>query len=66
MEKSLQATALIVALCCLHRWAYRVWLKVHYTAEFFCRHDGGNGDTDKLKVLHRDALSMASPSSHPT
>lgn len=35
------------------------WLKVHYTVEFFC----GNmtvemDDTDKLKVLHEDALKM--------
>lgn len=35
------------------------WLKVHYTAEFFC----GNmtvemDDTDKLKVLYEDALKM--------
>ncbi|MBS7351074.1 MAG: DNA polymerase III subunit alpha, partial [Comamonas sp.] len=38
---------------------HTAWIKVHFTAEFFC----GNmtvemDDTDKLKTLHDDALSM--------
>jgi DNA polymerase-3 subunit alpha len=33
------------------------WLKVHYTAEFFCANMTVEmDDTDKLKVLHEDAL----------
>ena len=33
------------------------WLKVHYTAEFFCANMTIEmDDTDKLKVLHEDAL----------
>ena len=35
------------------------WLKVHYTAEFFCANMTVEmDDTDKLKVLHEDALKM--------
>ena len=35
------------------------WLKVHYTAEFFCANMTVEmGDTDKLKVLFGDALKM--------
>jgi DNA polymerase-3 subunit alpha len=35
------------------------WLKVHYTAEFFCANMTVEmGDTDKLKVLYEDALKM--------
>src|SRR5574344_456250 len=35
------------------------WLKVHYTAEFFCGNMTVEMDnTDKLKVLHEDALKM--------
>jgi DNA polymerase-3 subunit alpha len=35
------------------------WLKVHYTAEFFCANMTVEmDDTDKLKVLHADALKM--------
>ena len=35
------------------------WLKVHYTAEFFCANMTVEMDnTDKLKVLHEDALKM--------
>jgi len=42
------------------------WLKVHYTAEFFCANMTVEmDDTDKLKVLFEDAIKMAWPSSHP-
>ncbi len=35
------------------------WLKVHYTAEFFCANMTVEmDDTDKLKVLYADALKM--------
>ncbi len=35
------------------------WLKVHYTAEFFCANMTVEmDDTDKLKVLHQDALKF--------
>ncbi len=35
------------------------WLKVHYTAEFFCANMTVEmGDTDKLKVLFGDAVKM--------
>ena len=35
------------------------WLKVHYTAEFFCANMTVEmDDTDKLKALHEDALKM--------
>ena len=35
------------------------WLKVHYTAEFFCANMTVEmDDTDKLKVLYEDAVSM--------
>ncbi len=35
------------------------WLKVHYTAEFFCANMTVEmGDTDKLKVLFEDALKF--------
>jgi DNA polymerase III subunit alpha len=35
------------------------WLKVHYTAEFFCANMTVEmDDTDKLKILHGDALKM--------
>lgn len=35
------------------------WLKVHYTAEFFCANMSVEMDnTDKLKVLYEDATSM--------
>jgi DNA polymerase III subunit alpha len=35
------------------------WLKVHYTAEFFCANMTVEmDDTDKLKVLHEDALKF--------
>src|SRR3990167_3484110 len=35
------------------------WLKVHYTAEFFCANmKEERDDTDKLKVLYEDALKM--------
>jgi DNA polymerase III subunit alpha len=35
------------------------WLKVHYTAEFFCANMTVEmDDTDKLKVLYEDALKM--------
>jgi DNA polymerase-3 subunit alpha len=38
---------------------HTAWLKVHYTAEFFAANMTVEmGDTDKLKILHRDALSM--------
>jgi len=36
---------------------HTAWLKVHYTAEFFCANMTVEmGDTDKLKVLYEDAL----------
>ncbi len=36
---------------------HTAWLKVHYTAEFFCANMTVEMDnTDKLKVLHQDAL----------
>ena len=35
------------------------WIKVHYTAEFFCANMTVEmDDTDKLKLLHEDALKM--------
>ncbi len=35
------------------------WLKVHYTAEFFCANMTVEmGDTDKLRVLYEDAIRM--------
>ncbi|MDM7942494.1 MAG: DNA polymerase III subunit alpha [Hydrogenophaga sp.] len=38
---------------------HTAWLKVHYTAEFFCANMTVEmDDTDKLKVLHEDALKM--------
>ena len=38
---------------------HTAWLKVHYTAEFFAANMTVEmGDTDKLKVLHSDALRM--------
>ena len=38
---------------------HTAWLKVHYTAEFFCANMTVEmDDTDKLKVLHADALKM--------
>ncbi|MGQ9725199.1 MAG: DNA polymerase III subunit alpha, partial [Tepidimonas sp.] len=38
---------------------YTAWLKVHYTAEFFCANMTVEiDDTDKLKVLVEDALSF--------
>ena len=38
---------------------HTAWLKVHYTAEFFCANMTVEMDnTDKLKVLHADALRM--------
>jgi DNA polymerase-3 subunit alpha len=38
---------------------HTAWLKVHYTSEFFAANMTVEmGDTDKLKILHRDALSM--------
>ena len=38
---------------------HTAWLKVHYTAEFFAANMTVEmGDTDKLKVLHGDALKM--------
>ena len=38
---------------------HTAWLKVHYTAEFFAANMTVEmGDTDKLKVLHGDALNM--------
>ncbi len=38
---------------------HTAWLKVHYTAEFFAANMTVEmGDTDKLKILHRDALEM--------
>jgi DNA polymerase-3 subunit alpha len=38
---------------------HTAWLKVHYTAEFFAANMTVEmGDTDKLKVLHGDALRM--------
>ncbi len=38
---------------------HTAWLKVHYTAEFFAANMTVEmGDTDKLKILHRDALQM--------
>ena len=38
---------------------HTAWLKVHYTAEFFCANMTVEmGDTDKLKVLFEDALKM--------
>ena len=38
---------------------HTAWLKVHYTAEFFSANMTVEmGDTDKLKILHRDALEM--------
>ncbi len=38
---------------------HTAWLKVHYTAEFFCGNMTVEMDnTDKLKVLHEDALKM--------
>ena len=38
---------------------HTAWLKVHYTAEFFCANMTVEMDnTDKLKVLHQDACSM--------
>jgi DNA polymerase-3 subunit alpha len=38
---------------------HTAWLKVHYSAEFFCANMTVEmGDTDKLKVLLEDALKM--------
>ena len=38
---------------------HTAWLKVHYTAEFFCANMTVEMDnTDKLKVLHQDACNM--------
>ena len=38
---------------------HTAWIKVHYTAEFFCGNMTVEMDnTDKLKVLHEDALKM--------
>jgi DNA polymerase-3 subunit alpha len=38
---------------------HTAWLKVHYTAEFFCANMTVEmDDTDKLKVLHQDACKM--------
>jgi DNA polymerase-3 subunit alpha len=38
---------------------HTAWLKVHYTAEFFCANMTVEmGNTDKLKVLFEDALEM--------
>ncbi len=38
---------------------HTAWLKVHYTAEFFAANMTVEmGDTDKLKILHADALKM--------
>ena len=38
---------------------HTAWLKVHYTAEFFCANMTVEmDDTDKLKILHGDALTM--------
>ncbi len=38
---------------------HTAWLKVHYTAEFFCANMTVEmDDTDKLKILHGDALKM--------
>ncbi len=38
---------------------HTAWLKVHFTAEFFCANMTVEmGDTDKLKVLFEDALKM--------
>ena len=38
---------------------HTAWLKVHYTAEFFAANMTVEmGDTDKLKILHGDALKM--------
>ncbi|MDD3016835.1 MAG: DNA polymerase III subunit alpha [Comamonas sp.] len=38
---------------------HTAWLKVHFTAEFFCGNMTVEMDnTDKLKVLHEDALKM--------
>ncbi len=38
---------------------HTAWLKVHYTAEFFCANmTVETGDTDKLKVLFGDAMKM--------
>ncbi len=38
---------------------HTAWLKVHYTAEFFCANMTVEmDDTDKLKVLYEDALRM--------
>ncbi len=35
---------------------HTAWLKVHYTAEFFCANMTQEmGDTDKIKILHADA-----------
>jgi DNA polymerase-3 subunit alpha len=38
---------------------HTAWIKVHYTAEFFCANMTVEmDDTDKLKVLYEDAVSM--------
>ena len=38
---------------------HTAWLKVHYTAEFFCANMTVEmDDTDKLKVLYEDAIKM--------
>ena len=38
---------------------HTAWVKVHYTAEFFCSNMTVDmDDTDKLKVLYEDALKM--------
>ena len=38
---------------------HTAWLKMHYTAEFFCANMTVEMDnTDKLKVLHQDACNM--------
>jgi DNA polymerase III subunit alpha len=38
---------------------HTAWVKVHYTAEFFCANMTVDmDDTDKLKVLYEDALKM--------
>ena len=39
---------------------HTAWVKVHYTAEFFCSNMTVEmDDTDKLKVLYEDALKMS-------
>ena len=46
---------------------HTAWIKVHYTAEFFCANMTVEMDnTDKLKVLFEDAEKMGLALSHPT